>query len=652
MTRANLPRRILSDEQQAVVECPARTVLVSAGAGTGKTSTLEEYAAARSHARVLYLAFNQAIRTEASRRFPRNVRCLTTHGMAFPHFGRQFERKLGNAKPYHLSAAFGIPMVTAGVALEGVLRWLSSADVAIDEIHFADADVNERGKLVDIARKAWQVMCDPAASGIPMPHDGYLKLYQLSRPELDYDVILFDEAQDANPAVLDVINRQERSTRVFVGDRRQAIYGFRGAVNAMDNAAAEAHLQLTGSFRYAQGVADIANSVLSAYAPQQLKLRGLAHGRTRFNLDPNAPHTLLARTNAGLFSAAVDVMESGRPFSFVGGAGSYRFTSLLDADKLRRGQGASIRDPFLRAFDSYDDLRAYAESVEDGELHSLMSIVDRYRDDLPSLVESLTASSAQDKKSGSAVTLGTAHRAKGLEWSAVSLHDDFTDMRTAAVEGGPPVIPDEEEINLLYVAITRAREAIVLHDPLLSWMNEADPTLHAKVTLDLQRPNLPAKTVSGMDFAQPTFPAGAILDDVKLRGFLRDAPAMIASAVGKSDPSVHHLMKLLFDMTFHLATGDVVLSPPAQPSGKRPGESATQTDVPVPATRQRKPRGKPVAVIEADPCVVMPLWMTGKSLESISEHSGVPVDAVIAAVTRTLSLDREAVKKQNEKRII
>lgn len=650
MTRTHFTRRILSDEMQAIVQCPARTVLVSAGAGTGKTSTLEEYAAARPRERVLYLAFNQAIRTEASRRFPRNVRCLTTHGLAFAHFGRQFEHKLGNPKPYHLSVAFGIPMVAAGVALAGVLRWLSSADEAIDEIHFAEADASERGKLVDIARKAWHIMCDPAAGGLPMPHDGYLKLYQLSRPELDYDVILFDEAQDANPAVLDVINRQEHSARVFVGDRRQAIYGFRGAVNAMDGAAAEAHLQLTGSFRYAQGVADVANSVLSAYAPQQFKLRGLARGRTQFNLDPEAPHTLLARTNAGLFSAAVDVMDSGRTFSFVGGPGSYRFNSLLDADKLRRGQGAAVRDPFLRAFGSYDELRNYAESVEDGELHSLMSIVDRYRDDLPALVESLTAASAQDRESGQGVTLATAHRAKGLEWSAVSLHDDFTDMRAASVEGGAPVIPDEEEINLLYVAITRAREAIVLHDPLVSWMSEADPALHAKVTLDLHRPNLPAKTVSGMDFSQPTFPASAILDDLKLRGFLRDAPAMIASAVDKSDPSVHHLMKLLFDMTFHMAAGDVVLSPPSQPPRKRSTEAEAQTAAPTPAVRPRKRREKPATVVEADPRVVMPLWMAGKSLESISEQVGLPVDAVIAAVTRTLSLDRAAVMQQNQKR--
>jgi len=35
---------------------------------------------------------------------------------------------------------------------------------------------------------------------IRLPHDGYLKLWQLKRPQLDkYDVLMIDEAQDLTP---------------------------------------------------------------------------------------------------------------------------------------------------------------------------------------------------------------------------------------------------------------------------------------------------------------------------------------------------------------------------------------------------------------------------------------------------------------------
>lgn len=37
---------------------------------------------------------------------------------------------------------------------------------------------------------------------VPMMHDGYLKIFQISRPQLKFDFILFDEAQDCNPATL------------------------------------------------------------------------------------------------------------------------------------------------------------------------------------------------------------------------------------------------------------------------------------------------------------------------------------------------------------------------------------------------------------------------------------------------------------------
>ena len=35
-----------------------------------------------------------------------------------------------------------------------------------------------------------------------MSHDGYLKLYQLSKPKLyNYDILLIDEAQDLTPGI-------------------------------------------------------------------------------------------------------------------------------------------------------------------------------------------------------------------------------------------------------------------------------------------------------------------------------------------------------------------------------------------------------------------------------------------------------------------
>ena len=47
-----------------------------------------------------------------------------------------------------------------------------------------------------------------------------------------YNVLLLDEAQDMNPAMLDVCLKQVKPNLV-VGDSQQQIYSFRGAVDAL-----------------------------------------------------------------------------------------------------------------------------------------------------------------------------------------------------------------------------------------------------------------------------------------------------------------------------------------------------------------------------------------------------------------------------------
>ncbi|HFU7919836.1 TPA: ATP-binding domain-containing protein, partial [Escherichia coli] len=66
------------------------------------------------------------------------------------------------------------------------------------------------------------------------------------------------------------------------------------------------------------------------------------------------------------------------------------------------------------------------------------------------------------------ITVSTAHRSKGLEWSLVVLDDDFQDITD-------PLISEQErrdETNLLYVAVTRARRTLVLNE-LMQQLTEA-----------------------------------------------------------------------------------------------------------------------------------------------------------------------------------
>lgn len=79
-------------EQSAVIRWHGRRLVVNAFAGTGKTYTLVRYALAKPESRMLYLAFNRAIRDEAEQKFPFNVECKTSHQLAWPGLRSQHRR--------------------------------------------------------------------------------------------------------------------------------------------------------------------------------------------------------------------------------------------------------------------------------------------------------------------------------------------------------------------------------------------------------------------------------------------------------------------------------------------------------------------------------------------------------------------------------
>ena len=57
------------------------------------------------------------------------------------------------------------------------------------------------------------------------------------------------------------------------------------------------------------------------------------------------------------------------------------------------------------------------------------------------------------------ITVSTVHKAKGLEWPRVLMSSDFNQF--VELEKGKPVI-DMEEAYIMYVALTRAREKLIL----------------------------------------------------------------------------------------------------------------------------------------------------------------------------------------------
>ncbi|SFU78904.1 UvrD/REP helicase N-terminal domain-containing protein [Xenorhabdus koppenhoeferi] len=257
-------------EQQAVIKWNGSKLVVNAFAGTGKTSTLVNYALANPDVSMLYLAFNRAVREEAERKFPFNVECKTSHQLAWSTEGRHYRNRLVNQlRITDIARALNTRHWSFTQRVQSTLnRFLSSSDSEIKLFHCPDQEVIQGVdpiRVIQGVNYIWNLMKDMGHS-FPITHDTYLKLYQLSEPDLSrhYQTILFDEAQDANPVTHAIVFNQKTNV-ILVGDRHQQIYRFRGADNALDapQLSEAERLWLTHSFRFGPHVAEIANALLA-----------------------------------------------------------------------------------------------------------------------------------------------------------------------------------------------------------------------------------------------------------------------------------------------------------------------------------------------------------------------------------------------------
>jgi F-box protein, helicase, 18 len=472
----------LTAEQVRVVQSRARRLVVQAGAGAAKTTTVCAYARQRPQARVLYLAFNKAIQLEASSKMPPNVTCRTTHSIAWRKavelFGQRAAQRVGNTYPSSVARMLGCNPLAATAALQAIQRWCGSLDDRLGEVHLPQeiaARVEDPGAMVELARMVWLKMVERDESEVRLPHDGYLKLFQMDRPVLKgYDVIAVDEAQDLNPCTFDIVQRQ-RASVVMVGDAAQAIYSFRGAINAMALFDADERLPLTKSFRFGRGVAALANALLSQFKVEfNQPLVGAGQPQqTKLSVDTRKAFAVIARTNAVVFEEAVNFLALGRRYHFVGGSEGYKLEKILDVYHLSIGERGLVRDAYLRSFASFEELASLAEEAEDPELKHLVRVVLNYEHEIPALIDEINARHVVMPKEAWAafdgVFFSTAHKSKGLEFDQVWLADDF--MRF--FEEGRELNVEEvvqEEVNILYVALTRARTALRLCESFEEWL--------------------------------------------------------------------------------------------------------------------------------------------------------------------------------------
>lgn len=508
-----------TSEQLAIVKQPlipesGSVTKIVAFAGTGKTTTLIRLCEENPHLKFLVVVYNKSAKEHAKECFPKsgNVKCITAHGMAMSKRGFRYTKKLTtDLKTSDIIDADVIPkegnshkkkskkigddhethsyLRVAAMVRKTLHNFMCSKEVEITleehvptswpEVGGTPVSPEVQANVHQGALTAWDAMSDTSSDRLRITHDGYLKVWQISNPNLqwvwEHDVLLIDEAQDMNPAMLDIFLKQTKTPKIFVGDPHQQIYLFRGAVNALDMVEANKVFYLTQSFRFGPEIAYVANCCLEVLKGEDKKT--IVGGKKLDKLIyrdleagvKDGQVAILARKNSTLFSEAVErlIHESSRKTGFFIG-GTDQFDDLLQIFYLKAGDKAKMTK--YKKFASFASLKAFAKNTDDATLMGKIKTVEEHDKSLPDYIERLRQLCYGKNMRNADYVFSTIHKAKGLEWNSVVIVDDF-DWSGSYYDSGYEIkswydvikrgdqfdLPEDQK-NMLYVAVTRARK--------------------------------------------------------------------------------------------------------------------------------------------------------------------------------------------------
>src|SRR5665647_3434119 len=228
----------LTKEQYDIIKSTGN-IKINAVAGSGKTTTIIEYAKARpKESKILYLAFNKSVKIEATKKFMEkglnNVVVETAHSLAYKHIVTYNNYKVRSQgyKTHEIVELLGLhgneekytEFVVANHINKFIAYFCNSDKLKVQDLNYLDVVSDDKARIFvktfyKYIESQCRILLGKMNKGeIEITHDFYLKKFQLSYPKLPFDYILFDEGHDASPAMHDIFFTQ-KAIKVLVGDK-------------------------------------------------------------------------------------------------------------------------------------------------------------------------------------------------------------------------------------------------------------------------------------------------------------------------------------------------------------------------------------------------------------------------------------------------
>jgi DNA helicase II / ATP-dependent DNA helicase PcrA len=489
-------QRTPSRYQQAVLDALTTgqgNILVEATAGSGKT-TLLEMCAKEIKGEGLFLAFNKHIAEELGPRVA-PMTCKTLHSLGNSAVYKALGKtSIDNFKTSKIARRFGGNLNQFGRLKDASERdkyqwfaklldfsrltlWDGSANGIADMIdayalQIPNGALRRLDVVATILQQALQSGLDDAAESkvidftdmiwLPIVMD--LRIYT-------FDWVFVDEAQDLNACQLALLQKagHEDTRFLFVGDRDQSMYGFAGAnTNSLDiitETMGATRYPLSICYRCPRKIVELAQQFSETIEPSPTAKEGTVID-TSVDKVPGLVQQgdfILSRKTAPLVELCLTLIARGKKATVKGRNISAQLTSIVEAvSEMAEFEWAEFPN-FLSRYHRHKVSKLTSEEDEEKRL-----MVDDQCAAVKVCYESFAAESVDElidqidaifTTEGSAITLCTVHRAKGLEGDRVFiLNPDEMPLTWK----GQTADQLQQERNVAFVAFTRAKDTLFL----------------------------------------------------------------------------------------------------------------------------------------------------------------------------------------------
>ena len=467
------------------VEMKEGNLVIEAVAGSGKSTTLKEIVRRIPEDKsILVLAFNRHIRDPLKEELSDlpNVEVATLNSFGFAavrngYIGRikLDARKTGNILRFEIlddddeskHIFYGcVRQLSKIIALrKSLMVWEPFDNFTIERmVELMDAFDIDEPSAIDL-KELYELTCAVWARSMSdqnvVDFDDQLAFPIYHNLRVDtYDYVLVDEAQDLSPVQIELTKRaieEDGGRAIYCGDRKQAIYQFRGAdsraIQRIESELDCKTLPLSICYRCGSKIVELAREIV----PQIETFDGAPEGEVETifqdEFKPVTGDIVLCRTTAPLVDNCLKLIRDGKKATVKGRDIGQSLTTIVK--KVKGVTPDSPIEEFLDLLDLYaskqrESLRRSRrdqalQTLED-KVETLFALSSHVKTvgDLGLTIEKIFS---DDKNPG--VYFMTVHKAKGLE--AENVYIIRPDLMPH-----PKATNVESEMNIKYVAITRA----------------------------------------------------------------------------------------------------------------------------------------------------------------------------------------------------